>query len=92
MKKSLASAALVASVGAATLLTGCATGGFPNRVHYINHDKVAATFVKGGRIIEDEGLTVLPTAACSAAPKYTPRPIMYSSSSTARRTSLPAAR
>ena len=51
MKKLLTSAALVASVGAATLLTGCATGGFPNRVHYINHDKVAATFVKGGRII-----------------------------------------
>ena len=24
-----------------------------------NHDKVAATFVKGGRIIEDEGLTVI---------------------------------
>jgi mannose-6-phosphate isomerase-like protein (cupin superfamily) len=59
MNKLLANAALVASVGAATLLTGCATGGFPNRVHYINHDKVAATFVKGGRIIEDEGLTVI---------------------------------
>ena len=59
MKKLLTATALVASIGAATLLTGCATGGFPNRVHYINHDKVAATFVKGGRIIEDEGLTVI---------------------------------
>ncbi len=32
---------------------------FPNRVHYINHEKTAATMVKGGRVIEDEGLTVI---------------------------------
>jgi len=30
--------------------------GFPNRVHYINHEKVTAAMVKGERIIEDEGL------------------------------------
>ena len=34
-------------------------GGFPNRVHYINHDKVAAAFVKGARIIEDDALIVI---------------------------------
>ena len=28
-------------------------------MHYINHDKVTAAFVKGARIIEDEGLTVI---------------------------------
>ena len=33
--------------------------GFPNRVHYINHDKVAAAFVKGARIIEDDALIVI---------------------------------
>lgn len=32
---------------------------FPAEVRYIGHDKVAATFVKGGRIIEEEGLTVI---------------------------------
>ena len=32
---------------------------FPPAVKYIDHDKVAATFVKGGRIIEEEGLTVI---------------------------------
>ena len=33
--------------------------GFPNRVHYINHDKVTAAFVKGARIIEDDALIVI---------------------------------
>lgn len=32
---------------------------FPPGVRYVNHEKVAATFVKGGRIIEEEGLTVI---------------------------------
>jgi mannose-6-phosphate isomerase-like protein (cupin superfamily) len=32
---------------------------FPPGVRYIDHDKVAAAFVKGARIIEDEGLTVI---------------------------------
>ena len=35
------------------------TVGFPNRVHYIDHDKVAAAFVKGARIIEDDALIVI---------------------------------
>jgi mannose-6-phosphate isomerase-like protein (cupin superfamily) len=34
-------------------------GSFPNRVHYIDHDKVAAAFVKGARIIEDDALIVI---------------------------------
>lgn len=33
--------------------------GFPKRVHYINHEKVTAAFVKGGRLIEDESLIVI---------------------------------
>ena len=33
--------------------------GFPNRVHYINHEKTAAAFVNGERIIEDEALIVI---------------------------------
>jgi len=32
---------------------------FPPAVHYVDHDKVAAAFVKGGRIIEDQGLIVI---------------------------------
>src|SRR5258705_2928078 len=32
---------------------------FPPGVHYIDHDKVAAAFVKGGRILEDQGLIVI---------------------------------
>jgi mannose-6-phosphate isomerase-like protein (cupin superfamily) len=34
-------------------------GSFPNRVHHIDHDKVAAAFVKGARIIEDDALIVI---------------------------------
>jgi mannose-6-phosphate isomerase-like protein (cupin superfamily) len=33
--------------------------GFPKQVHYINHDKVSTTMVKGGRIIEEGALTVI---------------------------------
>ena len=57
MKYLLALATLLSMTVVATLVT--AAGGFPNRVHYINHEKVAATMVKGGRIIEDEGLIVI---------------------------------
>ena len=32
---------------------------FPNRVHYVNHEKTAAAFVKGQRIIEDDALIVI---------------------------------
>jgi len=47
---------------------------FRRAFHYIDHDKVAAAFVKGGRFIEDEGLIVIATAACSAAPRCTTTP------------------
>ena len=36
-----------------------ALAGFPKRVHYISHDKTAAAFVEGGRIIEDDALIVI---------------------------------
>ena len=32
--------------------------GFPDRVHYINHEKCEAAFVNGGRVIEDGNLIV----------------------------------
>src|SRR3954451_4160046 len=47
----LAAAAMIASSGSAAE--------FPNRVHYIPHDKVSAAMVKGARVIEDAGLTVI---------------------------------
>jgi mannose-6-phosphate isomerase-like protein (cupin superfamily) len=37
--------------------------GIPTRVHYIHHDKVSATMVKGGQIINDNGLIVLANRA-----------------------------
>ena len=55
MKKLLALATLLSTVAVAP----ATADGFPNRVHYINHDKVAAAFVKGARVIEDEGLIVI---------------------------------
>src|SRR6266566_2022355 len=51
--------ALAAIFSAAALVTLGTAAGFPPRVHYVDHDKVAAAFVKGGRIIEDEGLIVI---------------------------------
>jgi hypothetical protein len=56
MKSLLALSAILSNVALVTLRT---TAGFPARIHYIDHDKVAAAFVKGGRIIEDEGLFVI---------------------------------
>ena len=56
MKYPLALAAILSTAALVTLGTAA---GFPPRVHYINHDKVAAGFVKGERIIEDEGLIVI---------------------------------
>jgi mannose-6-phosphate isomerase-like protein (cupin superfamily) len=58
MKSFLAVTAVVATAALATLVYA-ATAGFPDRVHYINHEKVAAAFVKGARIIEDGGLIVI---------------------------------
>ena len=48
--------ALAAILSTAALATAAR---FPQRVHYIDHDKVTAAFVKGGRIIEDQGLIVI---------------------------------
>jgi mannose-6-phosphate isomerase-like protein (cupin superfamily) len=56
MKYLLATAAMLSAAALVTLGTAA---GFPPRVHYVDHDKVAAAFVKGGRIIEDEGLIVI---------------------------------
>jgi mannose-6-phosphate isomerase-like protein (cupin superfamily) len=50
---------LAAILATAALVTFGTAGGFPPRVHYVNHDKVSAAFVKGERIIEDEGLIVI---------------------------------
>jgi len=51
--------ALAAILSTAALVTLGTAAGFPQRVYYIDHDKVAAAFVKGGRIIEDQGLIVI---------------------------------
>src|SRR5262249_19953465 len=53
MKSPVALAAILSTAALATAAI------FPQRVHYIDHDKVAAAFVKGGRIIEDQGLIVI---------------------------------
>ncbi len=52
--------ALAASFTMAILMTAdAATGGVPASVHFISHDKVSQTMIKGGAIIEDPGLRVL---------------------------------
>ena len=60
MKYVLTTAAILST---AALVTLGAAAGFPGRVHYVDRDKVAAAFVKGGRIIEDEGLIVIANRA-----------------------------
>src|SRR6185503_10241402 len=56
MKYPLALAAMLSTVA---LVTVGMAAGFPPRVHYIDHGKVAAGFVKGERVLEDEGLIVI---------------------------------
>jgi mannose-6-phosphate isomerase-like protein (cupin superfamily) len=51
--------ALAAMLSTVALVTAGMAAGFPPRVHYINHDKVTAAFVKGERVLEDEGLIVI---------------------------------
>src|SRR5260221_5680674 len=51
--------ALAAILSTAALVTVGMAAGFPPRVHTIDHDKVAAGFVKGERVLEDEGLVVI---------------------------------
>lgn len=42
---------------------------FPPGVRYVNHEKVAAAFVKGERIIEEEGLTVIANRGLQRGPE-----------------------
>jgi len=51
--------ALATILSTAALVSAGTAAGFPPRVHYVGHDKVAAAFVKGANIIKDEGLTVI---------------------------------
>jgi mannose-6-phosphate isomerase-like protein (cupin superfamily) len=37
--------------------------GVPMKVHYVGHDQVSATMVKGGQIIDDNGMVVLANRA-----------------------------
>jgi mannose-6-phosphate isomerase-like protein (cupin superfamily) len=53
--------ALAAAFTVGVLVTAAA--GVPLRVHYIHHDTVSATMVKGGQIIGDNGLIVLANRA-----------------------------
>jgi mannose-6-phosphate isomerase-like protein (cupin superfamily) len=52
---------------AASFLVGVvvtvAAAGVPMKVHYVGHDQVASTMVKGGQIIEDNGMIVLANRA-----------------------------
>ena len=41
------------------LVTLVTAAGVPMGVHYVNHEKVSATMVKGGNIINDNGLIVI---------------------------------
>src|SRR5688500_20314730 len=52
--------AIVASFIAGVLVTAA---GVPMKVHYVGHDQVASTMVKGGQIIGGNGLIVLANRA-----------------------------
>ena len=52
--------AIAAAFALGVLVTAA---GVPMTVHYINHDAVASTMVKGGQIISDNGLIVLANRA-----------------------------
>jgi len=56
MKYPIAFAAMLSTVALATAVMAA---GFPPRVHTIDHDKVTAGFVKGERVLENDGLTVI---------------------------------
>src|SRR6516162_5103205 len=56
MKHRLALAAMLSTAAMVALATAAS---FPARVHYVDHNKVAAAFVKGERVIEDQGLIVI---------------------------------
>jgi mannose-6-phosphate isomerase-like protein (cupin superfamily) len=60
MKYRLALAAILSTAALVTLGTAA---GFPPHVHFVDHEKVTAAFVKGGNIIKDEGLTVIANRA-----------------------------
>jgi len=51
--------ALAATLSTVALVTVGMAAGFPPGVHYVDHDKVAAGFVKGERVLEDQGLVVI---------------------------------
>jgi mannose-6-phosphate isomerase-like protein (cupin superfamily) len=54
----------VLAIAASFLLGVLVTAaGVPIKVHYIGHDRVATTMVKGGQIINDNGLIVLANRA-----------------------------
>jgi mannose-6-phosphate isomerase-like protein (cupin superfamily) len=40
-----------------------AAAGVPMKVHYVGHDQVSSTMVKGGQIIDDNGMVVLANRA-----------------------------
>jgi mannose-6-phosphate isomerase-like protein (cupin superfamily) len=52
--------AIVAAFAAGVLVTAA---GVPMSVHYVGHDQVTSTMVKGGQIISDNGMVVLANRA-----------------------------
>jgi quercetin dioxygenase-like cupin family protein len=54
--------AIAASFVLGVIVTLSAAG-VPMKVHYVGHDQVSSTMVKGGQIIEDNGMVVLANRA-----------------------------
>jgi mannose-6-phosphate isomerase-like protein (cupin superfamily) len=52
--------AMAAAFAAGVLVTAA---GVPMKVHYVGHEQVASTMVKGGQIISDNGMVVLANRA-----------------------------
>ncbi len=54
---------LAAIAASFTLGVFVTAAGVPMKVHYVNHEQVASTMVKGGQVIGDNGLIVLANRA-----------------------------
>ena len=70
MKVSVLLATLVTIVFFLTATAAPVGGGLPAAAHYIDHDTVAATLVKGGPIVSDPGFVILANRRGAGAVEY----------------------
>src|SRR5882672_1071642 len=55
--------AMASSFTVGVLVTVVTAAGVPMKVHYVGHELVASTMVKGGSVLDDNGMVVLANRA-----------------------------